>query len=314
VGTYAATWLSIPIGVRNIGMGATGAADVTAFGTGHYNPATIAWANATSFIGSYEEFSPADISISQFQLSSPIPFRADSTSAWRFGGSLVYSHLGMEPQTERTIFLPEGTGKTFDASDWMMSAIAASQWHPGVFSIAGGVNAKYIRSNVAENHSDIWAFDWGLIAALPMEVGSGLVRPRVGVSSLNLDSGSTFDGREANIRNETRVGFGLDLGLSTAMLWHRPVSLLSVSADYDEIDRDFYEGDHAAGFEVSFVDLVHVRYGQLDEDYEMYGFGVGWDYGQVLFRADFAHSRPKGFLQLLDLERDTLGAVVGVRW
>jgi hypothetical protein len=100
------------------------------------------------------------------------------------------------------------------------------------------------------------------------------------------------------------------------MLWHRHVALLSVSADYDEIDRDAYDGDYAAGFEVSFVDFVHVRYGQLAEDYKMYGFGVGWDYGHVLFRVDFAHTRPENaFLrQELDLERDTLGAVVGVRW
>ncbi|HET6462358.1 MAG TPA: hypothetical protein VFH33_01035, partial [Candidatus Krumholzibacteria bacterium] len=44
VGTYTGEWLAFPVGVRNIGMGATGAADITAFGTGHYNPATIAWA------------------------------------------------------------------------------------------------------------------------------------------------------------------------------------------------------------------------------------------------------------------------------
>jgi hypothetical protein len=317
VGTYAAQWLTIPIGVRNIGMGATGTADASGFGTGHYNPATLSWSSATSLVGSYENFGP-DFSISQFQLSSPFPFHADSTGAWRFGGSLAYSHMGMEPQTERTIFLPEGTGRTFDASDWMASAITAAQWHRGVFSIAGGVDTKYVRSNLANSHSSIWAFDWGLITALPLPVGGGMIRPRLGFSSLNLDTGGSYDGREFGIQGESRLGSGLDLAAPAVMLWHRPVSALSLSIDYDRIDREATEGesDYAAGFEVSLVDLLHVRYGQLDNDYTMYGVGVGWDYGHVLFRLDYAHSRPEDpFLrQFLDVERDTFGGVVGVRW
>jgi hypothetical protein len=316
VGTYGASWLSVPIGVRNIGMGSTGAADASGFGTGHYNPATIAWSKATSLIGSYEDFGP-DISISQFQLSSPFPLHADSTGEWRFGGSLAYSHMGMEPQSDRTIFLPEGTGRTFDASDWMLSAIATTQWHRGVFSVAAGADTKFIRSNVANGHSDIWAFDWGLITALPVQVGGGMVRPRIGYSALNLDSGGSYDGREFNIETEQRYGVGLDLETPLVMLWRRPVSALSVSVDYDAIDRQEHASqNYAAGFEVSFADLLHVRYGVLDHDYTMYGAGVGWDYGRVLFRLDYAHSRPEDWIlrEMLDLERDTFGGLIGVRW
>jgi hypothetical protein len=58
------------------------------------------------------------------------------------------------------------------------------------------------------------------------------------------------------------------------------------------IDRETGpDPNYTAGFEVSFLGLIHARYGVLDNDYTMYGAGVGWDFGNVLFRLDFAHTR-----------------------
>jgi hypothetical protein len=69
------------------------------------------------------------------------------------------------------------------------------------------------------------------------------------------------------------------------------------------------------GFEVSFINLLHFRYGVADSDFTMYGIGFGWDYGPVLFRLDYAHQEPEDeFLELLDYNRDTFGGLIGVRW
>jgi hypothetical protein len=323
VGTYGASWLQFPVGIRNIGMGATGTSDVTGFATGYFNPASVAWSNATTLTGSYENFNLAKLglTLSEFQVTSPFPFHADSTGGdWSFTGGLAYTRQGMDDQTQRTIFLPEGTGRTFDADDWMLAALASSRWDHRAVSLGGGVAAKYINQALADD-ATIWVFDVGVIAAFPLPVRGGMIRPRLGYAALNLDSGGSYDGREFNVVTEQRVGFGLDLVAPRVMVFDRPVPSVSLSADYDAIDREHgaYQSppQYSAGFEVSFVDLVHVRYGVLDHDIINFGAGVGWDYGHVLFRLDYAHTNPDDSFRgtsFIDLDRDTFGGLIGVRW
>jgi len=318
VGTYAAQWLVFPRGVRNIGMGATGVSDVSGLSTGYFNPACMAWSDATTLLGSYEDMY-ASLSISEFMLTSPIPFRADSTAgAWHFGGSFGYARLGMDPQTERTIFLPEGTGRTFDASDWLLSAAGATSWTHGAFSIGAGGAAKFLRQNLANNSADGWSFDVGTIAAFPIDLGDGaLVRPRAGYAVLNLDNGISFDGRTSYVATENRTGFGFDLETPHVMLAKRSVPAVGFSLDYEHIDRDGSSApDYSAGFEISVLSVAHVRYGVIDNDFTTFGLGTGWDYGHVLFRLDYAHTAPSDHLfdYGISYDRDTVGGLIGVRW
>jgi hypothetical protein len=309
-------FLRFPIGVRNIGMGATGTSDVSGLGTGYFNPATVAFTDATSLTGSYENIGAGDINLSDLVVSSPIPFRLAEESAWHFAGSLGYTRLGMDPQPERTIFLPEGTGETFDASDWAISGLAAASWSRGAVAFAGGATTKYLYSGLARSHADAWALDLGVIAAFPMDIGGGMARPRFGYSILNLDTGASFDGRDAVIANEQRGGFGFDMSTPPVAVWGMAVPLAALSLDYDRINRQA-NGDfkYAAGFELSIIELMHFRYGTVNNDYTTYGFGLGWDYGQVLFRMDYAHQNPEdNVLDQLDFDRDTVGALIGVRW
>jgi hypothetical protein len=320
VGFYGATWLKFPVGIRNIGMGATGASDVSGFATGYFNPASVAWTDVTTFTGSYENFAISNLglSLSAFQATSPLPFHSDSTAgAWRFGGSFAFTRFAQHTVNERTIFLPEGTGHTFDPDSWSLSALVASRWDHGIISLSGGAATKYISETLGAGDKNTWAIDLGLIAAASVPVHGGLIRPRLGFSALNLDAGGNYDGREYSIENEQRYGAGLDLETPEVFLWHQSVPGLSVSADYDVIDRETTsDPNYAAGFEVSFVNLLHVRYGHLDNDYTNYGVGVGWDYGRVLFRVDYAHTHPEEFFlrEFINLERDTFGGLVGVRW
>lgn len=323
VGTYGASWLQFPVGIRNLGMGATGTSDVTGFATGYFNPASIAWSNATTLTGSYENFDESLLGYDLFQLqiASPFPLRADTTdTGWHFAGGFAYTQRGMNPQPERTIFLPDGTGNMLDLDDWMLSALASSRWEHSHVSLGGGVAAKYIDQALGGSDNNIWVFDIGVIAAFPLPVRGGLIRPRLGYAALNLDSGGSYDGREFNVSTEQRAGFGMDLAAPRTMVFGRPVPSVSLSVDYDAIDLEHgaYQSPphYSTGFEASFADLVHIRYGLLDHDYIMFGAGVGWDYGHVLFRLDYAHTDPDDSSQqsFITLERDTFGALVGVRW
>lgn len=316
VKTYAASWLSLPRGIRNIGMGATGTSDVSGLSTGYFNPAGVAWSSATTLIGSYEDYS-ASINLSEILIASPVPFHSDSTaSPWHFGGSFGYARLGMAPQTERTVFLPEGTGKTFDASDWMLGATGATSWTHGAVSLGAGGAARFLRSNLAENHVNGWTFDLGAIAAFPIVGEGGLLRPRAGYALLNLDNGISYDGRTAYIPTEQRVGFGLDMETVRVMIAKQSVPAAAVSIDYDSIDRDGSAApDNSAGFELTVLNVAHFRYGKIDDNYATMGFGVGWDDGHHLLRVDYAHVNPGGGIEFDSrTDRNTFGLLVGVRW
>ena len=312
VGTYAMQWLTFPRGVRNIGMGATGTADVSAFATGYFHPAGMVFPDATRLTGSYESW-PVDLNVSEIVISSPIPLHSDSTaSAWRFAGSFGYARMGMEPQTQRTIFLPEGTGRTFDASDWGISALAASSWTRGVTTLAAGATGRYLDSNVADGDMTTWALDLGALAAFSLDLGGCAVRPRLGYALRNLDTGVEYDGRHSDVSNEQRIGMGVDLEMPLVSTWGRMVPVASMSMDFDFVDIESRSGeDIAAGFELSAIGLVHVRYGTTVNNAETFGLGLGWDYGQVLFNLDWARTNDSGFL---DIDRDAFGALIGVRW
>jgi hypothetical protein len=314
--SYGATYVGFPRGVRNIGMGATGAADASNLSTGYFNPASVAFANATSLVSSYEDLY-RDFGLSEFAVSSSIPFHSDSRGGgWRFAGSLGYTRFWLPTQHERTVFLPEGTGKTWDDDDWMLSGLAAALWSRGVLSLAAGGTTKLIQ--LAPTGFTMWSFDVGIVAAFPLELGGGLIRPRFGYSALNLDSGASYDGSEMLVQTEQRGGFGFDMETPPTLAWGKSVPAVSFALDYDLIDREGRSSeDFASGFEVSVIDLMHIRYGTIANSYTTYGLGVGWDYGHVLFRMDYAHTAPRDASRwafIDDSDRDTVGALVGVRW
>jgi hypothetical protein len=318
--TYGEQWLQFPRGVRNIGMGATGTADVSGTATGYFNPAVVAFTDATTFLGSYEDMF-ANISLSDAIVISPIPFRSrERESAWHLAGAFGYSRESMEPQIERTIFLPEGTGRTFDASEWALTAIAAGSWTKDGLSLGAGTTTKYLHSNYGSADLTGWAFDLGAVTTYSLNHSSGaFLRPRVGYARLNLDNGMTYDGREYVVANEQRIGMGLDIAAPLLTLFHQDVHVFSIAVDYDWIDREGNSPtDYSAGFEVTVTDLIHLRTGVIDDQYSTYGVGLGWDNGKALFRVDYVHAEPKsGYLLSLvgpELDRDTVGLLVGGRW
>ena len=311
--SYGVNFVAFPIGVRNVGMGGVGTADASNVSTGYFNPAGLAFVDATTLSGSHEDLI-TDFNLSGFALSTPVPLRADSSGSWNFTGGLSYTKLSVE-MIERTIFFPEGTGNTIELTDWLLGGTAAASWTHGVVSLAAGTTAKYIDVGSAS----LWSFDVGALAAFPFEADGARVRPRLGYSALNLDTGYT-SGNAQYVTTEQRAGVGFDLEAPDVAVWGRAVPSVDFSFDYDRIDRENAPDErYAAGFEISVLDLMHFRYGTSDNDFTAYGMGLGWDYGSVLFRVDYAHTKPRDedaweFTPGLDPERDAFGALVGVRW
>lgn len=312
---YGFDFLGKPRGVRNIGMGATGTADASGLATGYFNPASVGFVSATTAFGSYEDLY-LDQSLSDFLVSTPIPFRSDSTGEWRFGMSLGYSRLSFPATVERTIFLPEGTGHTFDPDEWAYSALAAASWTRHVVSLSVGATGKYVGQRLGDD-LNVWALDVGAIAAFPIPLAAGRVTPRLGFAALNLDTGAQYHDTEVSVANGYRGGFAFDLETPPVSVFGKAVPSTRFSFDYDRIDRQADSvTKFGAGFELALVNLVDLRYGVIDDNYRTYGVGVGWDYGRSLFRLDYAHTEPQdGFISYrTDLDRDTFGALVGVRW
>jgi len=152
-----------------------------------------------------------------------------------------------------------------------------------------------------------------VLAAFPIELSGGRVRPRLGYAALNLDAGNEYDGREVLVRNESRGGLGFDYQTPAVVVFGQQVAAAQFSFDYDFIDRAGRSSDDDAfGLELSAIDMMHFRFGVIDESSRILGIGLGWDYGHMLFRLDYAHANNQQLSSYYD--RDTFGALVGVRW
>lgn len=122
--------------------------------------------------------------------------------------------------------------------------------------------------------------------------------------------------RPLKFNSQSRVGYGLDLSTGTAgavFMWDRQLTILGFSFDYDEIgEKDTY----AFGTEMSFLEMFQFRYGInynvffYKQRASTYGFGVHWEFGQLLVQLDYAHVEANAGL-FGQVDEDILGAVVG---
>jgi hypothetical protein len=340
--TLQYTAMSYPSGVRNIGMGSTGTADIGGFPTGFFNPASFAWADAVTFESSFQDWILGVEFLNARITGGSRSRRQDSVSNWRYGGSLGYSSMTVEPAETRTIILPEGTVRIRELDDYYMSGSGALAWEKEYFSIGVGGTVKYMRETLGDEHLSAWAFDVGVLTALSV-IWNDLVRlrPRVGVAVTNLSDGiSVGDGQRADIVGEQRWAIGLDVSsplLSVGSgVWRRDVSILAFSVNYDKITRINYRfnktdflingsrwgGDEnrwAFGCEASILGLLQARYGENNDTFgyqvetRTLGLGVGWDFGGLLFQFDFARVTAETSI-LESLEDNAFGVIVGGRF
>ncbi|HEX5130883.1 MAG TPA: hypothetical protein VFX92_00200 [Candidatus Krumholzibacteria bacterium] len=308
-----ATVLDFPRGIRNIGMGSTGAASVSQPANGYFNPASLAWADGLTLSGEYQDFAYESLDPA-FNLSDiRASVGTQRPAGWSFGGLLGYSAFRAEPQIVRTIYLPDGTGETFDVDDYYLTVLGAAAWTRGVATVGAGVSGKYL----SLNGNDAWLLDLGVLVALAFRPDSTLIRPRVGVSVSNLDSGWGYDGREYDLGDESRIGIGLDIASRPIGIAGRRVPVIASAVDVDWVFQPAQYADDgywAIGWEVSAADLLQVRIGQESQrnlDKSAYGFGLGWTFGRWMIRGDYARESWDTFLG--HAKTDAFGVALGAR-
>ncbi|MCI0452763.1 MAG: hypothetical protein L0Z51_10300 [Candidatus Latescibacteria bacterium] len=310
--------LDFPVGVRNMGMGGTGVADMSQPANGYFNPASLAWTDATYVSYGHEDLF-FDIEMNDARLTSGYRWGDSSGNAWRLGGGFGYTAMTMEPVVVRTVFLPEGTGESYEPDDYYVTTALAGAWERGGESIAVGVAAKYVRIEFASDEGTAWAFDYGFVAAKGFIAGGSMLRPRVGFSMTNIGEELEYDDRFSDIAGETRMGLGFDFASPAKRTWGRNVAAVSGAFDADHVDRDVGDSYWAFGWEVSALQFIQMRAGYQWFDRDNYsvvslGYGMGWEFGRMILRADYTHvSEPPTFFGV-DRDRDLFGATVGARF
>jgi hypothetical protein len=192
VGTFAFSFLKIPPSARAAGMGSAFtslANDATAT---YWNPAGMVEITRTA-VRLEHTFWPADVSLDYATAVFSLPF---VPGAW----GLSARALSMDPQKERTIFLPDGTGREFDAGD-MSFGLSYAQYFTDKFSAGGTVH--FIHSGLAEKSVNTYAVDFGLIYRI------GFSGMRLGMMIQSLGGKVNYDDREAKMPTVFKVGLAV---------------------------------------------------------------------------------------------------------
>ncbi len=182
VGTSAATFLRIPVGVRGAAMGSAFVSIADDASAMFWNPGGIARIQKRSFFVDYSSWLPG-LTFNYFGLV--LPFEG-------FGSIGVnVTALTSNDIEVTTIDQPMGTGETFNSNSAAIG-VAYARNLTDRFSI--GVNVKFIHESILNSSANGMAFDIGTLYDTPF---SGV---RLGVSISNFGSDMRIDGEDLNIR------------------------------------------------------------------------------------------------------------------
>lgn len=149
VGTSGAQFLKIGVGARAAGMGFAFSAlanDATAL---YWNPAGIAWLEKNQFSASYTSWFS---DVRHYFVGVVIPVSSTSSIGVHVLG------VTMGEMEETTLADPEGTGRTFTASDVALGVTYAQKMAD---NISLGITFKYVRQTIWEMSASGIAFDAG---------------------------------------------------------------------------------------------------------------------------------------------------------
>ncbi|MFQ5706510.1 MAG: PorV/PorQ family protein [bacterium] len=182
VGTSAATFLRIPVGVRGTAMGSAFvsiADDATAM---FWNPSGIA---RMSDITLFFDHAPWLSSLNFNYFGAVFPFGSQGSLG------LNVTSLSTDDMLITTVDQPLGTGETFSATS-VAVGVAYARNLTDRFSI--GINIKYLHESILNSNASGFAFDIGTLYDTPFP---GV---RLGVSLSNFGTNLRIDGEDLNVR------------------------------------------------------------------------------------------------------------------
>lgn len=192
VGTYALPFLKIGVSARATGMGSAFVALANDASATYWNPAGMVDITRTS-VSLNHSWWPADIDLDYAAAVFTLPFVPGT-----FGVSA--RALTLDPQIERTVYLPEGTGRTFDAGD-MSFGISYAKFFTDKFS--SGITLNFIHSGLADKSVNTFGLDFGLIYRI------GLRGMRLGMVIQSLGAKVNYDNRASKMPTTFKVGLAV---------------------------------------------------------------------------------------------------------
>lgn len=184
VGTTSMTFLKVDAGARQVGMGSACVANTNGALGLYWNPSSIARLQQSHVVFHHINWI-ADISYNFAAIAIPI-------NNW---GSLGISatFVSMDPIVRTTVDFPEGTGETFDASNYAI-ALSYARNLTDRFSIGGSV--KLVGEEIFNCTARGIAFDVGLLFTSQFH---GLT---MGMSISNYGTKVKMDGRDLLIQTD----------------------------------------------------------------------------------------------------------------
>jgi len=192
VGTYSLQFLKIGPSARAVGMAGAFTALANDASATYWNPAGMVDITRTA-VSLEQTFWPADIQLSYASVVFAMPFLPGT---W----GVTARALSLDPQKERTVFLPTGTGKEFDAGD-MSFGLSYAQFFTDKFSAGGTVH--FVHSGLAEKSVNTYVVDFGLIYRI------GYMGMRLGMMIQSLGGKINYDSRDAKIPTTFKVGLSM---------------------------------------------------------------------------------------------------------
>ncbi len=182
VGTSAATFLRIPVGVRGAAMGSAFVSMADDASAMFWNPGGIARVQDISLFVDYSPWLPG-INFSYFGVVLPIQHVGS------FGVNVTA--LVSDEFDVTTVEQPLGTGETFSANS-VAVGVSYARSLTDRFSI--GANFKFVNESILNSSATAFAFDIGTLYDTPFP---GI---RLGVSISNIGTDLKIDGDDLNVR------------------------------------------------------------------------------------------------------------------
>jgi len=250
VGTYALPFLKIGVSARASAMGNAFTAIADDATATYWNPAGMVDITRTN-VSIDHTWWPADIKLDYAAAVFTLPF---VPGQWGVSARA----LSMDPQKERSIFLPEGTGQEFDAGDSSFG-VSYAKFFTDKFS--SGATFHFIHSGLAEKSVNTFAVDFGLIYRV------GLWGTRIGMLIQSLGSKVNYDDRASKMPTIFKVAIAAT-PYSYGVYQLRTVSEFTHPSDNQERIN--------VGLEGSFNQFFFLRGGyEFNTDSEGVAAGVG---------------------------------------